>query len=87
MEISVSLPITEPLFEKKVSLLYLIGYTPHMRFKLYGNDYPFEVLVFIRLVIMNEIELNYVEKQALRKDDDNGEIVMEKFDKDITSSK
>ncbi len=73
VSISLKLPVSDN-YDRKATILLCLGYNPSiMEFKIFGNDYiPHDALKYLRIVALDEIELEYIES------------CIETFDKDET---
>ena len=72
VSISLKLPLSDD-YDRKATILLCLGYNPSiMEFKIFGNDYvPHDALKYLRIVALDEIELEYIESciETLDKDE------------------
>ncbi len=71
VSITLKLPLSNN-YDRKATILFSLGYNPSiMEFKIFGNNYiPHDALQYLRIVTLDEIELEYIES------------CIENFDKD-----
>ena len=71
VSISLKLPVSDS-YDRKATILLSLGFNPSiMEFKIFGNDYiPHDALKYLRIVALDEIELEYIESCIENFDND-----------------